>query len=148
MASVNKAILTGYLGQDPEAKYMPNGKAVTKFTLATSENWKDKATGEKKEQTQWHRCVAFGPTADFIAKYAKKGTLAYAEVAIKYGKFQDKNGVQRDTVEITLSDFKILKGGREKDETPVAFESHPTRGPVKVKEDDVAGAVLDDAIPF
>ena len=111
MASVNKVILVGHLGKDPETRYMPNGDAITNATLATSESWKDKQTGEKKEQTEWHRLVFYRKLAEIAGQYLRKGSLIYIEGSLKTRKWQDKDGQDRYTTEITVNEMTML-GGR------------------------------------
>lgn len=111
MASVNKVILVGHLGKDPETRYMPNGDAITNATLATSESWKDKHTGEKKEQTEWHRLVFYRKLAEIAGQYLRKGSLIYIEGSLKTRKWQDKDGQDRYTTEITVNEMTML-GGR------------------------------------
>ena len=111
MASVNKVILVGHLGKDPETRYMPNGDAITNATLATSESWKDKQTGEKKEQTEWHRLVFYRKLAEIAGQYLRKGSQVYIEGSLKTRKWQDKDGQDRYTTEITVNEMTML-GGR------------------------------------
>jgi len=112
MASVNKVILIGNLGADPESRYMPNGDAVCNVRLATTESWKDKATGDKKEVTEWHRVVFFRKLAEIAAQYLKKGSQVYIEGRIKTRKWTDKEGQERYTTEIEATDMTML-GKRE-----------------------------------
>ncbi len=112
MASVNKVILIGNLGKDPETRYMPNGDQVTNITVATSEQWTDKASGEKKEATEWHRVVFFRRLAEIAGQYLKKGSQVYVEGALKTRKWQDKDGQDRYTTEIVADEMKML-GKRE-----------------------------------
>ncbi|WP_425619636.1 single-stranded DNA-binding protein [Buchnera aphidicola] len=100
---VNKVILIGHLGQDPEVRYMPNGNAVVNMTLATSENWKDKNTGENKEKTEWHRIVLFGKLAEIAGEYLRKGSQIYIEGALQTRKWQDQNGIERYTTEVIVN---------------------------------------------
>lgn len=100
---INKVILIGHLGQDPEVRYMPNGNAVVNMTLATSENWKDKNTGEHKEKTEWHRIVLFGKLAEIAGEYLRKGSQVYIEGALQTRKWQDQNGIERYTTEIIVN---------------------------------------------
>ncbi|QCI22370.1 single-stranded DNA-binding protein [Buchnera aphidicola] len=100
---VNKVILIGHLGQDPEVRYMPNGNAVVNMTLATSENWKDKNTGESKEKTEWHRIVLFGKLAEIAGEYLRKGSQVYIEGSLQTRKWQDQNGLDRYTTEIIVN---------------------------------------------
>jgi len=112
MASVNKVILVGHLGKDPEMRYMPNGDAVCNITLATSETWKDKTSGEQKEATEWHRVAFFRRLAEISGQYLKKGSQVYIEGALKTRKWQDKEGNDRYTTEIIADEMKML-GKRE-----------------------------------
>ena len=100
---VNKVILVGNLGQDPEVRYMPNGGAVAHLTLATSESWKDKATGEAKEQTEWHRVVLFGKLAEIASEYLRKGSQVYIEGQLRTRKWTDQAGVEKYTTEVVVN---------------------------------------------
>ncbi len=110
---VNKVILIGNLGQDPEVKYMPNGGAVTNVTIATSESWKDKSTGEQKEKTEWHRVVFFQRLAEIVGEYLKKGSKVYIEGKLQTRKWQDQSGNDRYTTEIVANEMQMLdsRGG-------------------------------------
>jgi len=112
MASVNKVILVGNLGKDPETRYAPSGDAITNITLATTDSWKDKATGEKKEATEWHRVVFFGRLAEIAGEYLKKGRSVYVEGRLRTRKWQDKEGQDRYTTEIVADQMQML-GSRE-----------------------------------
>ena len=112
MASVNKVLLVGNLGADPESRYMPNGDAVCNVRLATTESWKDKASGEKKEITEWHRVVFYRRLAEIAGQYLKKGTPVYVEGRIRTRKWQDKDGQERYTTEIEATEMQML-GRRE-----------------------------------
>lgn len=112
MASVNKVILVGNLGADPESRYMPNGDAVCNVRLATTESWKDKSSGEKKEITEWHRVVFYRRLAEIAGQYLKKGTPVYVEGRIRTRKWQDKDGQDRYTTEIEATEMQML-GRRE-----------------------------------
>lgn len=105
---VNKVIIVGNLGQDPEVKFMPNGNAVANFTVATSETWKDKQTGEQKEKTEWHRIVAYQRLAEIIGEYLKKGSKVYLEGKLQTRKWEDQNGQERYTTEILISEMQML----------------------------------------
>lgn len=111
MASVNKVILVGNLGADPETRYMPNGDAVANIRLATTESWKDKASGEKKEITEWHRVVFYRKLAEIVGQYLKKGSALYVEGRIRTRKWTDKEGQERYTTEIEANEMQML-GGR------------------------------------
>jgi single-strand DNA-binding protein len=136
MASVNKVILIGNLGKDPETKYLSSGDAVTNFTVATTESWKDKATNEKKEAAEWHRISAFGKLAEICGEYLKKGSQVYIEGKIKTRKWQDKEGVDRYTTEITADQMRML--GSAKSEST----ERPAKQAQKQRDDDI------DSIPF
>ena len=110
---VNKVILVGNLGKDPETRYMPSGSAVTNLTLATSESWKDKQTGEAQERTEWHKIAMFGRLAEIAAEYLRKGSQVYIEGKLRTRKWQDKEGKDRYTTEIVADEMQMLgsKGG-------------------------------------
>ncbi len=112
MASVNKVILMGNCGRDPEVRYLPSGSAVATVTLATSTRRKDKATGEMVEETQWHRLNFFDRLAEICGEYVKKGSQIYVEGRLRYGKYTDKDGVERQTTDITVSEMQLL-GSRQ-----------------------------------
>nr|Q8D254.2 RecName: Full=Single-stranded DNA-binding protein; Short=SSB [Wigglesworthia glossinidia endosymbiont of Glossina brevipalpis] len=99
---INKVILIGNLGQDPEVRYIPNGNAITNLSLATSENWRDKNTGESKEKTEWHRVILFGKLAEVAGEYLKKGSQVYIEGNLQTRKWQDQNGQDRYITEIVV----------------------------------------------
>lgn len=110
---VNKVILIGNLGKDPESRAMPNGKAVTNFSVATSESWRDKQTGEMKEQTEWHNVVMFDRLAEIAKDYLRKGSKVYIEGRLRTRKWQDKAGNDRYTTEIVANEMQMLgsRGG-------------------------------------
>jgi single-strand DNA-binding protein len=110
---VNKVILVGNLGKDPETRYMPSGSAVTNLTLATSESWKDKQTGDQQERTEWHKIAMFGRLAEIAAEYLRKGSQVYIEGKLRTRKWQDKEGKDRYTTEIVADEMQMLgsKGG-------------------------------------
>ena len=112
---VNKVILVGNLGQDPEVRYMPNGGAVANITLATSESWRDKQTGENKEITEWHRVVLFGKLAEVAGEYLRKGSQVYIEGQLRTRKWQDNSGQDRYTTEIVVNVGGTLQmlGGKQ-----------------------------------
>ncbi|SMN10996.1 Single-stranded DNA-binding protein [uncultured Candidatus Thioglobus sp.] len=107
---VNKAIILGTLGQDPDIKYTPSGVAVVNISVATNEEWKDKNTGEKQERTEWHRIVFFGRLAEIVSEYLRKGSQVYIEGRIQTRKWQDKEGMDRYTTEIVGSEMQMLGG--------------------------------------
>ena len=112
MASINKVILIGNLGRDPEIRYAPSGSAICNVTIATSRNWKDKNSGEKMEETEWHRVVFFDRLAEIAGEYLKKGRPVYVEGRLKTRKWTDKDGVEKYTTEIMADSMQLL-GGRE-----------------------------------
>ena len=118
MASVNKVILVGNLGQDPEIRYATSGDAVVNLNLATTSKWKDKATGGMKEETEWHRVSIFGKAAEVAGQYLKKGSAVYVEGKIKSKKYTDKQGIERTAFEITCENFQML-GGKVSADKPV-----------------------------
>jgi single-strand DNA-binding protein len=117
MASLNKVMLIGNLGKDPEVRHTQDGKAIVNLTLATSESWKDKATGEKKEKTEWHRVVIFNDGLAKVAEaYLKKGSTVYLEGQLQTRKWTDKDGVEKYSTEIVLQNFRgemVLLGGKD-----------------------------------
>ena len=108
---INKVILVGNLGQDPETRYMPNGKAVTNLRIATSESWKDKQTGEQREQTEWHSIVMYDKLAEIAAEYLRKGSQVYVEGRISYDEFTGQDGQKRYYTDIVCDEMQML-GGR------------------------------------
>ncbi|MBT8092725.1 MAG: single-stranded DNA-binding protein [Gammaproteobacteria bacterium] len=108
---VNKVIIVGNLGQDPETRYMPSGAAVTNFTVATNESWKDKQTGEQKDRTEWHRVAMFNRLAEIAAEYLRKGSQVYIEGKLRTRKWQGQDGNDRYTTEIIADEMQML-GGR------------------------------------
>lgn len=105
---VNKVILIGNVGGEPETRYMPNGNAVTTLSIATSESWKDKDTGNKQERTEWHRVVCFNKLGEIAGEYVRKGSKLYIEGSLRTRKWQDAQGQDRYTTEIVASDFQML----------------------------------------
>jgi len=108
MSGVNKAIILGNVGQDPEVRFMPDGKAVANISIATSESWTDKNTGQKQEKTEWHRCNAFGRLAEIIQQYVKKGSKLYIEGSIHTRKWQDQQGQDKYSTEIKIHNLQML----------------------------------------
>ena len=108
MASVNKVILIGNLGQDPEVKYMPSGGAVTNVSIATTDSWTDKNTGQKQERTEWHRVVFFNRLAEIVGEYLRKGSPVYIEGRLQTRKWQDQNGQDKYTTEIIANSMQML----------------------------------------
>jgi len=145
MASVNKVILVGNLGADPETKYMSSGDAVTNIRLATTESWKDKTSGEKKEMTEWHRVVFYRRLAEIAGQYLKKGSACYIEGRIRTRKWQDKDGQDRYTTEIEATEMQMLgsKAGSDTDR-PAA----PSREPAAKPAPSGGVADMESDIPF
>lgn len=110
---VNKVILIGNLGSDPEVRYMPNQEAVANFTLATSESWTDKSTNEKKEQVEWHKIVVYKRLAEIAGEYLRKGSKVYVEGRLRTRKWQDQQGVERYTTEIVCNELQMLDGKQD-----------------------------------
>lgn len=150
---VNKVILVGNLGRDPEVRYSPSGQAVANVTIATSESWKDKNTGEKQERTEWHRIVFFGRLAEIAGEYLKKGSQIYVEGRLQTRKWQDKEGQDRYTTEVVANEMQML-GSRAgagvpsdagfNQDVPSGEPQSSSRSPAKAP----AGADFDDDIPF
>lgn len=115
---VNKVILVGYLGKDPEIRYNPAGGAIANCSLATSESWKDKTTGEKQEKTEWHKVVFFNRQAEIASEYLKKGSLVYVEGRSQTRKWQDKEGHDRYTTEVIGMTLQMLGGKSSSSESP------------------------------
>ena len=122
MASINKILLIGNLGADPEIRNLPSGEAVCNLRLATAEKWKDKASGETREVTEWHRVILFRKLAEIAGQYLKKGASVYIEGRIRTRKWQDKDGQERYTTEIEASEMKMLGGRQSISESSAATE--------------------------
>src|SRR3954454_15477742 len=153
MASVNKVIVVGNLGRDPETRYMPDGAAITNASIATSYNWTDKASGEKKEETEWHRVVFRGRLAEIAGEYLKKGSQVYVEGSLRTRKWQDKEGQDRYSTDIRADVMQML-GRREGGGAP--REDSAPRGQAKPAAESNAAAKkpagkfddMEDDIPF
>lgn len=144
MASVNKVILVGHLGRDPETRYMPDGGAVTNVSVATTDTWKDKTSGEKREATEWHRIVFFNRLAEVAGEYLKKGSQVYIEGRLRTRKWQDKEGNDKYTTEITADTLQML-GGKptgERSSGPSQERAEPAKKPAGKFDD------MEDDIPF
>ena len=114
---VNKAVIIGTLGKDPEIRYAASGNAVVNINVATNESWKDRETGEAQQRTEWHRIVIFGKLAEIASAYLKKGSQAYFEGRIRTNQWQDKEGNDRYTTEIVANEMEMLGGRRETEQT-------------------------------
>ena len=143
---VNKVILVGHLGKDPEVRYMPSGNAVCNVTLATSDSWKDKQSGEQKDRTEWHNLVFYGRLAEIAGEYLRKGSQAYVEGRLQTRKWQDKNGNDRYTTEIIVNDMQML-GGRGGGGS-ADFNAAPTSSTASSATSSSAADEFDDDIPF
>jgi len=141
---VNKVILIGNLGRDPEVRYMPNGQAVANVTIATSEAWKDKNTGEQQERTEWHRVVFFRRLAEIAGEYLKKGSKVYIEGKLQTRKWQDQQGQDRYTTEVVANEMQMLdsKGAGNN------FSSAPPDMDMANEPQMAAAGDFDDDIPF
>ncbi|MBX3661699.1 MAG: single-stranded DNA-binding protein [Burkholderiales bacterium] len=153
MASVNKVILIGNLGKDPETRYLPSGDAVTNITVATTESWKDKKSGDKQEHTEWHRVSFFGRQAEVAGEYLKKGSPVYIEGRIRTRKWQDKEGQDRYSTEIVADRMQLLGsrgGGGSGGDGGGMREAPSSSGGSKAPAKKSAGSFddMDDDIPF
>lgn len=152
---INKVILVGNLGRDPETRYTPEGTAISNLAVATSESWKDKHSGEMQERTEWHRVVMYGRLAEIASEYLKKGSKLYIEGKLRTNKWQDKAGVERYTTEIIGSEMQMLdakgvSGGGSAayaSSTQVAQTSTASR-PQEMPEYNGSNDSFDDDIPF
>jgi len=156
---INKVILIGNLGKDPETRYLPSGGAVTNLTLATSETWKDKQSGQQQERTEWHRVVFFNRLAEIAAEYLKKGSKVYIEGSLRTRKWQGQDGQDRYTTEIVASEMQMLDGrsgaGGYSDEMPSTQQApaqqgrpQPASTPGNSSAPDPGFDSFDDDIPF
>ena len=145
---VNKVIVVGNLGSDPDTRYVPSGSAVTNLSIATSESWKDKQTGEQKERTEWHKVAMFGRLAEIAAEYLRKGSQVYIEGKLRTRKWQDKEGKDRWTTEIIADEMQML-GSRSGGGAPASNDSSRSNDSAGSNSPPPAGPeVLDDDIPF
>ena len=146
MASVNKVILVGNCGRDPEIRYLPSGQAVANVSIATTSRRKDKVSGEVIEDTQWHRVTFYERLAEIAGEYIKKGRPVYIEGRLKYGKYTDQAGVEKNTCDIVATELQLL-GGRDDATAPAPAQQRPASTPAPARQssgfDD-----LDDAPPF
>jgi single-strand DNA-binding protein len=135
---INKVILIGHLGQDPETRYMPSGGAVTNLRLATSESWKDKNSGDQQERTEWHNVAMFGRLAEIAAEYLRKGSQVYIEGRLRTRKWQDRDGNDRWTTEVVANEMQML-GGRADSSAPARSveSSAAMSGPPSDMDDDI-----------
>lgn len=150
---VNKVILIGNLGQDPEVRYTPNGNAVTNVTLATSTTWRDKQTGELQERTEWHRIAFFNRLAEIVGEYLRKGSKVYIEGSLRTRKWQDKNGADRYTTEIIANEMHMLDsrsgGGYGNQEGSSSYkQTNAVENQSAASNEDGSYSDLEDDIPF
>jgi single-strand DNA-binding protein len=156
MASVNKVILVGNCGRDPEVRYAPSGAAICNVSVATSSRRKDKTSGESIEDTQWHRVTFYDRLAEIAGEYLKKGRPVYIEGRLKYGKYTDKDGIERNTVDIVASEMQLLggregMGGAEESAAPRSAppqRSAPAPRPAPAPKSATGFDDMDDDIPF
>ena len=150
MAGVNRVIIIGHLGNDPEIRTMPNGEQVANITVATSESWTDKNSGEKKTQTEWHRIVLYRRLAEIAAQYLHKGSQVYIEGRLKTRKWQDNNGQDRYSTEIQCDNLQML-GGRNQDAAqnqPPKQQDKQQKAQSKSQQSEPPMDAFDDNIPF
>ena len=150
MAGINKVIIVGNLGNDPEIRTMPTGEQVANITVATSESWTDKNSGEKKTQTEWHRIVLYRRLAEIAAQYLHKGSQVYVEGRLKTRKWQDNNGQDRYSTEIQCDNFQML-GGRNQDAAqnqPSKQQDKQQKAQSKPQQSEPPMDAFDDNIPF
>lgn len=155
MASVNKVILVGNLGRDPEVRYSPDGGAICNVSIATTSSWKDKTSGERREETEWHRVVFYNRLAEVVGEYMKKGRPMYIEGRLKTRKWQNKEGVDQYTTEIVADQMQMLGGRDGSDSAPEErqqFERQPPQRQAsqstQQREPATNLADMDDDIPF
>lgn len=148
---INKVILIGHVGGDPEVRYMPNGNAVATISIATTESWKDKQSGDRQERTEWHRVVCFNRLGEIVGEYVRKGSKVYIEGSLRTRKWQDQQGQDRYTTEVVANDMQMLDGksGSSGDDMPFQQRESIASSKDKAKAD-VQNALdeLDDDIPF
>lgn len=157
MLGINKVTLLGHAGQDPEIRYLPDGRAACNLRLATSERWKDRKTGERKEATEWHNVSAFGGVAEVIGEYVRKGAPLYIEGKLQTRKWQDKEGHDRYTTEIVVSEIRLLgdrpAGDRQQERPAPQQQSRPAQSNGGSRGQPTARPAqdphpFDDSIPF
>ena len=137
MAGVNKVILVGRLGRDPELRYTPDGTAVANFSVATSDEWKDRNTGEKRERTEWHRIVAWRRLAEICGEYLHKGSLVYVEGRLQTRSWEDRDGNKRWTTEVIALGMQMLDRTGKSAEAASTDERFPTEEPIDTPDDDI-----------
>lgn len=146
---INKVILIGHLGADPETRYMPSGSAVTNLRVATTEQWRDKNTGDQQERTEWHNIAMFSRLAEIAAEYLRKGSQVYIEGKLRTRKWQDKDGNDRYTTEIVANEMQMLGGRPGSGAGAGAGAGAPAKAPARTAEESASSAGdFDDDIPF
>lgn len=146
---VNKVILIGNLGQDPEIKAMPSGGSVANISIATSESWTDKQTGQKQERTEWHRVVFFNRLAGVVAQYLRKGSKVYVEGSIRTRKWQDQGGQDRYTTEIVASNMQMLDSASNSEAQNQNYAPQNNYQPAQAPQNQPQGGIdFDDDVPF
>jgi single-strand DNA-binding protein len=147
--SLNQAQIIGHLGKDPEVRYLPSGEAVANFSIATTEKWKDKATGEPREKTEWHRISVFGRLAEIVGEYLKKGSLVFVQGKLETRKYTDAQGVERYSTEIRAETMKMLGGRQEGERSAPQRQAAPQRQQAPAAAPASSGFNdMDDDIPF
>lgn len=137
MAGVNKVILIGRLGAEPEVRYTPGGAAVANFRIATSEEWKDKETGEKQERTEWHRIVAWRRLGEICGEYLHKGSQVYIEGRLQTREWEDRDGNKRFTTEVVAANMQMLGRPEKEGRAESLEETYPVEEPVSIPDDDI-----------
>ena len=137
MAGINKVILIGNLGRDPEVRYTPNGVAIANFSIATSEEWKDKDTGEKQERTEWHRIVAWRRLGEICGEYLHKGSQVYIEGRLQTREWEDRDGNKRYTTEVVAQNMQMLGKPSREGRAESQEERYPDEEPISIPDDDI-----------
>lgn len=142
MASLNRVMLIGHLGKDPEQRFLPNGNAVCNFSIATTESWKNKDTGQKEQKTEWHNITIYGKLAEIAAQYLKTGSSVYIQGKLQTRKWQDKQtGADRYTTEIIADEMQML-GGKQQESAPAPRQAAPSRqAPTNSFDDDFSSDI-------
>lgn len=150
---VNKVILIGNLGNDPEMRVMPSGGSVANISVATSESWTDKSTGQKQERTEWHRVIFFNRLAEVVGQYLRKGSKVYVEGQLRTRKWQDQSGVEKYTTEIIANNMQMLDSRQDSQQPTQQHQAPPQQGyqqqaPAQQYQQDSAPVDFDDDVPF
>ncbi len=145
---VNKVILIGNLGSDPELRYTPSGSAVANVNLATTETWRDKTSGDLQDRTEWHRIVFFNRLAEIVGEYLRKGSKIYVEGSLRTRKWQDKTGAERHTTEIIANEMHILDSRNGRTEKTTDDSSFSSENTSTTKENMLTEEFIEDDIPF